>query len=71
LGGPGLISIHTQPSVFGSLLRRWQTVRAHFVLTDNSYDDHSRNAVWLGSPVALKLDTMRRSDRAEQYPTPR
>ena len=40
-------------------------------LTDNSYDGHSRYAVWLGSPVALKLNTMRRTYRAEQYPTPR
>ena len=39
-------------------------------LTDNSYDDHSRYAVWLGSPVALKLNTMRGTYRAEQYPTP-
>ena len=39
-------------------------------LTDNSYDDHSRYAVWLGSPVALKLSTMRRGYRPEQYPTP-
>ena len=38
-------------------------------LTDNSYDDHSRYAVWLGSPVALRLNTMRRDYRAEQYPT--
>jgi aromatic ring-cleaving dioxygenase len=40
-------------------------------LTDNSYDDHSRYAVWLGAPVALKFNTMRRSYRAEQYPTTR
>ena len=41
-------------------------------LTDNSYDDHSRYAVWLGAPVALKLNPTRRSSyRAEQYPTPR
>ena len=40
-------------------------------LTDNSYDDHSRYAVWLGSPVALKLNTMRRTYRAEQYPAAR
>jgi len=40
-------------------------------LTDNSYDDHSRYAVWIGAPVALKLNTMRRTYRAEQYPTPR
>ena len=40
-------------------------------LTDNSYDDHSRYAVWLGSPVALRLNTLRRGYRREQYPTPR
>jgi aromatic ring-cleaving dioxygenase len=39
-------------------------------LTDNSYDDRSRYAVWLGAPVALRLNTMRRSYRAEQHPTP-
>ncbi len=38
-------------------------------LTDNSYDDHSRYAVWLGAPVALKLGTLRRNYSAEQYPT--
>ena len=38
-------------------------------LTDNSYDDHSRYAVWLGTPVALKLNPMSRTYRAEQYPT--
>jgi DOPA 4,5-dioxygenase len=38
-------------------------------LTDSSYDDHSRYAVWLGAPVALKLDTLSRGYRAEQYPT--
>ena len=37
-------------------------------LTDNSYDDHSRYAVWLGMPVALKLNPARRGYRAEQYP---
>jgi aromatic ring-cleaving dioxygenase len=40
-------------------------------LTDSSYDDHSRYAVWLGAPLALKLNTMRDSYRTEQYPTPR
>ena len=39
-------------------------------LTDNSYDDHSRYAVWLGAPVALKLNPMSRGYRVEQYPTP-
>jgi len=38
-------------------------------LTDNSLDDHSRYAVWLGTPVTLKLDTLRRHYSAEQYPT--
>jgi DOPA 4,5-dioxygenase len=38
-------------------------------LTDSSYDDHSRYAIWLGSPVALTLDTLRPGYRAEQYPT--
>jgi aromatic ring-cleaving dioxygenase len=38
-------------------------------LTDNSYDDHSCYAVWLGAPVALKLGTLRRTYSAEQYPT--
>jgi DOPA 4,5-dioxygenase len=40
-------------------------------LTDSVYDDHSGYALWLGRPVALKLDTLRRSGgyRAEQYPT--
>ena len=40
-------------------------------LTDNSYDDHSRYAMWLGSPMPLKPNTMRRTYHAEQYPTPR
>ena len=40
-------------------------------LTDNSYDDHSRYAVWLGSPVPLKLNPASRRYRAEQYPNPR
>jgi aromatic ring-cleaving dioxygenase len=28
-------------------------------LTESSYDDHSKNAMWLGSPVSLKLDILR------------
>jgi aromatic ring-cleaving dioxygenase len=28
-------------------------------LTESSYDDHSKNALWLGTPVALKLDVLR------------
>jgi aromatic ring-cleaving dioxygenase len=38
-------------------------------LTDNSFDDHSRYAMWLGSPVPLKLDTLRRTYRPELLPS--
>jgi aromatic ring-cleaving dioxygenase len=27
-------------------------------LNDDEYDDHTANALWLGTPVALKLDTL-------------
>jgi aromatic ring-cleaving dioxygenase len=40
-------------------------------LTDNSYDDHSRYAVWLGTPVALRLNPTSRGYRVEQYPAQR
>jgi DOPA 4,5-dioxygenase len=38
-------------------------------LTDDSVDDHSHYALWLGAPVPLRLDTLRRSYRAELLPT--
>ena len=38
-------------------------------LTDDSVDDHSIYARWLGSPVALKLNTLRRNYRAELLPS--
>ena len=38
-------------------------------LTDSSYDDHSRNALWLGTPVALRLDILRPTYRTELLPT--
>jgi aromatic ring-cleaving dioxygenase len=38
-------------------------------LTDNSFDDHSSYAMWLGSPVPLKLDTLRRTYRPELLPS--
>ncbi len=38
-------------------------------LTDDSVDDHSVYAMWLGSPVPLKLDTLRRHYRAELLPS--
>ena len=29
-------------------------------LTESSYDDHSKNALWLGMPVALRLEKLSR-----------
>jgi aromatic ring-cleaving dioxygenase len=37
-------------------------------LTDDSVDDHSGYALWLGTPVPLKLGTLRRSYRPELLP---
>jgi aromatic ring-cleaving dioxygenase len=39
-------------------------------LTDDMVDDHTVYALWLGAPIALKLDTMqRRGYRDELLPT--
>ena len=38
-------------------------------LTDNSVDDHSIYAMWLGTPVPLKLNVLRREYRPELLPT--
>ncbi len=39
-------------------------------LTDDMVDDHTVHALWLGTPIELKLDTMqRRGYRAELLPT--
>ena len=38
-------------------------------LTDDSVDDHSVHALWLGAPVPLKLETLRRTYRAELLPS--
>ena len=39
-------------------------------LTDDMLDDHTAYAMWLGSPIKLKLDTMqRRGYRQELLPT--
>jgi aromatic ring-cleaving dioxygenase len=40
-------------------------------LTDDVREDHDGYALWLGQPVQLKLDTLRRSGgyRVEQYPS--
>jgi aromatic ring-cleaving dioxygenase/catechol-2,3-dioxygenase len=40
-------------------------------LTDDSVEDHSRYALWLGTPVPLKLETLRRSYRPELLPKDR
>jgi aromatic ring-cleaving dioxygenase len=37
-------------------------------LTEDSVDDHSRYALWLGTPVSLKLETLRRTYRPELLP---
>jgi aromatic ring-cleaving dioxygenase len=37
-------------------------------LTESSYDDHSKNALWLGTPVPMKLDILRPSYRPELLP---
>jgi aromatic ring-cleaving dioxygenase len=37
-------------------------------LTESSYDDHSKNAMWLGTPVPMRLDVLRPTYRAEQFP---
>ena len=38
-------------------------------LTDSSYDDHSKNALWLGTPVPMKLEVLRPRYREELLPT--
>jgi aromatic ring-cleaving dioxygenase len=61
------------PAQFGSLVpwlmlnRQGLDVLVH-PLTDDSVADHSRYALWLGTPVPLKLDALRRNYRAELLP---
>ena len=38
-------------------------------LTDSSYDDHSKNALWLGTPVPMKLDILRPKYSESLLPT--
>jgi aromatic ring-cleaving dioxygenase len=38
-------------------------------LTDDSVDDHSRYALWLGTPIPLKLAALRPTYRPELLPT--
>jgi aromatic ring-cleaving dioxygenase len=37
-------------------------------LTESSYDDHSKNALWMGTPVPMRLDILRPTYRPEQLP---
>jgi aromatic ring-cleaving dioxygenase len=38
-------------------------------LTESSYDDHSKNAMWLGKPVPMRLEILRPIYRTELVPT--
>jgi hypothetical protein len=38
-------------------------------LTESSYDDHSKNALWLGTPVPMRLEILRQTYRTELLPT--
>jgi len=38
-------------------------------LTESSYDDHSKNALWIGTPVPMKLDILRPAYDPELLPT--
>ena len=38
-------------------------------LTESSYDDHSKNALWLGTPVPMRLDVLRPTYRTELLPS--
>ena len=38
-------------------------------LTASSYDDHSKNALWLGTPVPMRLEILRPTYRTELLPT--
>ena len=38
-------------------------------LTESSYDDHSKNALWLGTPVPMRLDILRPTYSESLLPT--
>ena len=38
-------------------------------LTESSYDDHSKNALWMGTPVPMRLDILRPTYAPELLPT--
>ena len=37
-------------------------------LTESSYDDHSKNALWLGTPVPMRLEILRPTYSADLMP---
>ena len=37
-------------------------------LTESSYNDHSKNALWIGTPVPMRLDVLRPTYRPELLP---
>jgi DOPA 4,5-dioxygenase len=37
-------------------------------LTESSYDDHSKNALWLGTPVPMRLEILRPAYSTELLP---
>ena len=37
-------------------------------LTESSYDDHSKNALWLGTPLPIRLEVLRPTYRTELLP---
>ena len=38
-------------------------------LTESSYDDHSKNALWLGTPVPMRLEILRPQYRESLLPS--
>jgi len=38
-------------------------------LTESSYDDHSKNALWIGTPVPMRLVILRPTYRPDLLPT--
>jgi aromatic ring-cleaving dioxygenase len=38
-------------------------------LTESAYDDHSKNALWIGTPVPMRLDILRPTYDPELLPT--
>ena len=38
-------------------------------LTESSYDDHSKHALWIGTPVPIRLEVLRPEYRSDLLPT--